>query len=181
MPRFAAFLRAVNVGGNNIVPMAALRQRLEAGGFRAVRTYLASGNVTFDMPGTADAAARRIEKQIESWLGLQVAVMARKLERLVELQRSDPFAGLGGQNDTRLYVAFLAGSPPSKPQLPLVYGSDGLEVVGIEEREAFIVSRPVGAGRHGFPSLTLEKALGVASTLRNWNTLERIVKSERQP
>ncbi|MGZ5582801.1 MAG: DUF1697 domain-containing protein, partial [Usitatibacter sp.] len=30
MPRFAAFLRAVNVGGHNIVPMAALRQRLEA-------------------------------------------------------------------------------------------------------------------------------------------------------
>jgi uncharacterized protein (DUF1697 family) len=108
VPRFAAFLRAVNVGGNNIVPMAGLRHALEASGFKAVKTYLHSGNVTFDAPGTADAAARRIEKQIESWLGLRVAVMARKLDRLVELH-------------------------------------------------------------------------GVASTSRNWNTLERIVKSERHP
>ena len=181
MPRVAAFLRAVNVGGNNIVPMAGLKARLEAGGFRDVKTYLASGNVTFDTKATADAAARRVEKVIESWLGLQVTVMTRGLEHLVELQRSDPFAGIRGQDDMKLYVAFLAASPPSKPRLPLAYGKDGFEVIGLAQREAFIVSRPVGAGRYGFPNLTLEKALGVASTSRNWNTLERIVKSERQP
>ncbi|MGZ5112198.1 MAG: hypothetical protein ACXWHC_07500 [Usitatibacter sp.] len=40
--------------------------------------------------------------------------------------------------------------------------------------------RAVNAGANNIVP-TLEKQLGVASTSRNWNTLERIVSSERQP
>lgn len=48
--QYVGLLRGINVGGNNKVPMAELRQALETAGFREVRTYIASGNVLFRHP-----------------------------------------------------------------------------------------------------------------------------------
>lgn len=47
MERYVAFLRGVNVGGKNQVPMPALRESLEQAGFADVMTYINSGNVVF--------------------------------------------------------------------------------------------------------------------------------------
>lgn len=49
MPRFIAFLRAINVGGRNI-KMDDLRALLEAMGLTNVETFIASGNVIFGPP-----------------------------------------------------------------------------------------------------------------------------------
>ena len=46
MPRFFAFLRAINVGGHNVT-MEKLRGLFEASGFKDVETFIASGNVIF--------------------------------------------------------------------------------------------------------------------------------------
>ena len=45
MTRHIALLRGINVGGHKKVPMAALREALEAAGFADVKTYVQSGNV----------------------------------------------------------------------------------------------------------------------------------------
>ena len=50
--RYAAFLRAINVGGH-IVKMDRLRTLFEAAGFRGVETFIASGNVVSSRPGGA--------------------------------------------------------------------------------------------------------------------------------
>jgi uncharacterized protein (DUF1697 family) len=176
--RAAAFLRAVNVGGRNLVPMPELKRRLGLAGFTGVHTYLQSGNVAFNSKGTTDAAAKKLEELLGAWLGFEVKVMVRSLDRLRELLQADPFAGHRKIRDVKLYVGFLAGEPASLPELPYVYGKDGLELVGIEGRDAFIVSKPLASGMSGYPNLTLEKALGVASTTRNWNTIERILRAE---
>ena len=52
---FVALLRAVNVSGQNRVPMAELRANMAASGFGDVRTYLQSGNIVFDADADADA------------------------------------------------------------------------------------------------------------------------------
>ena len=48
MKTWIALFRGINVGGNNILPMARLRSDLETLTFQNVRTYLQSGNVVFD-------------------------------------------------------------------------------------------------------------------------------------
>jgi uncharacterized protein (DUF1697 family) len=40
-----ALLRGINVGGSNLIRMAALKACFEAEGFREVATYIQSGNV----------------------------------------------------------------------------------------------------------------------------------------
>ena len=46
--RYIAFLRAINVGGNNIVKLGRLRKFFEGEGFINVETFIGSGNVIFD-------------------------------------------------------------------------------------------------------------------------------------
>ena len=64
MPRYVAFLRAVNVGGR-IVKMDALRGHFAAAGFANVETFIASGNVIFDTRAKAGPA---LEAKIEAAL-----------------------------------------------------------------------------------------------------------------
>ena len=51
MPRFFAFLGAVNVGGR-VIKMDALKREFEALGYTGVSTFIASGNVVFESPGS---------------------------------------------------------------------------------------------------------------------------------
>lgn len=172
--RYAAFLRAINVGGR-VVRMSDLAARIAALGFRDVRTFIQSGNVSFTAArGTEEAITRDIEADLLKWLGYPVATMVRPWAALEALVASNPFKGVRRQADSKLYVAFLWKAPERVPNLPFISVREGLELVRIEGREAFVVSTRV-SGRFGFPNLTLEQELGVPATSRNWNTVLRMV------
>jgi uncharacterized protein (DUF1697 family) len=64
MPRYIAFLRAINVGGHT-VKMDVLRQHFAALGFSNVETFIASGNVVFE---TTAKNTRTLEQKIEKHL-----------------------------------------------------------------------------------------------------------------
>jgi Protein of unknown function (DUF1697) len=77
MPRFVAFLRAINVGGRNVT-MAALRAQFEALGFSNVETFIASGNVIFEAASRDSAALhRKIEAHLAKSLGHEVSTFVR--------------------------------------------------------------------------------------------------------
>ena len=59
MGRYVALLRGINVGGNNLIKMVALKACFEAQGFRDVVTYLQSGNVVFTGGGPAASLTQR--------------------------------------------------------------------------------------------------------------------------
>lgn len=83
MPRYVAFLRAVNVGGR-IVKMDALRGHFEAAGFANVETFIASGNVIFDTRATAGPALEaKIEAALKKALGYEVPTFVRSLDEVV--------------------------------------------------------------------------------------------------
>ena len=63
MPKFVAFLRAINVGGH-LVKMDELRGLFEALGFSNVETFIASGNVIFDSKATNVKSLERKSKSI---------------------------------------------------------------------------------------------------------------------
>jgi uncharacterized protein (DUF1697 family) len=73
---YVAFLRAINVGGNSIVSMAAIKEAIEGLGLKDVRTYINSGNVVFSSPASAaPKLAHSIEMAIERRTGLAVRVV----------------------------------------------------------------------------------------------------------
>ena len=73
MPKYFAFLRAINVGGHT-VKMDYLRALFEALGFANVETFIASGNVIFETKSKdTNALQREIEKHLHQALGYEVA------------------------------------------------------------------------------------------------------------
>lgn len=74
--RYAALLRGVNVGGNNRVPMAELRELALGLGWSDPVTYIASGNLVFDAPrGRAPELAVKLEEAIAENLGVRCRVV----------------------------------------------------------------------------------------------------------
>jgi uncharacterized protein (DUF1697 family) len=88
---FVALLRGVNVGGNNMISMSALKKSFEAMGFPHVSTYINSGNIIFT---TKESDARKLEKKIEQMLTkeyqLESRVVLRSLPEMEKLVASLP-------------------------------------------------------------------------------------------
>jgi uncharacterized protein (DUF1697 family) len=73
---YLALLRGVNVGGNNIISMTALRDALAAAGLENVQTYIQSGNVLFQSPEKDTVRlATLIQKVISKHFNTQVEVV----------------------------------------------------------------------------------------------------------
>jgi uncharacterized protein (DUF1697 family) len=88
---FVALLRGVNVGGNNMISMRALKESFENLGFEQVSTYINSGNIIFK---TKEHDARKLEKKIEQMLSsdyeLDSKVVVRSLPEMEKLVKSLP-------------------------------------------------------------------------------------------
>jgi uncharacterized protein (DUF1697 family) len=108
MARFAAFLRAVNVGGTVKLPMATLRAMCEAEGFTAVETYIASGNVVFATKFSRDQAKAKLEKQLAKHFGKSAGVFLHDADQLKAMIGNNPFPQAEGN---RLMIILLAADP----------------------------------------------------------------------
>src|SRR5687768_4657369 len=112
MPRYIAFLRAINVGGHT-VKMDRLRQLFEELGFANVETFIASGNVIFETRSTKmPALEKKIERHLHAALGYEVTTFIRTPAELTAVAALQPFApGDLAAPDHTAYVIFLAAAP----------------------------------------------------------------------
>jgi len=104
---FVALLRGVNVGGNNMISMSALKKSFETIGFTHVTTYINSGNIIFN---AKNDDARKLERQIERMLAkdyqLNSKVVVRSLSEMEKLVQSLP-RNWDGDSNWRYNVIFL--------------------------------------------------------------------------
>src|SRR5215213_4002914 len=102
-----ALLRAVNVGGNNMISMKSLKESFERMGFQHVTTYINSGNIIFT---TKETDARKLEKKIEQMLvkdyQLDSRVVVRSFSEMTNLVESLP-ESWNADSDWRYNVIFL--------------------------------------------------------------------------
>jgi uncharacterized protein (DUF1697 family) len=165
MPAIVCFLRGVNVGGNKMIRMDALRELCVSLKLRDPRTCLQSGNVVFT---TAESnlvrLARRIEEAIEKSVGFRPDVILRTADEMRAVVQRNPFAGRADVAPNKLVVVFLAAEAGKPP------GITGPEEVRISGREAYIHYFN-GQGRSKLTLPVIEKALGARGTARNWNTV----------
>lgn len=63
--KYVLLLRAVNVGGNNIIKMQHLRDVFSQEGFLNVQTYIQSGNIVFEIP---EANSDKLKQEIRNIL-----------------------------------------------------------------------------------------------------------------
>jgi uncharacterized protein (DUF1697 family) len=165
MTRFAAFLRAVNVGGR-IVKKEDLRRIFESVGLEQVETFLASGNVIFETSRASELESR-ITKALAGGLGFEVPAFVRTLADVSRIAESKPFPVDDG---ARLYVGFTAGKPMPSALERLPSSEHAFAVDG---REVYWLCR-IPMSESKITNGTIEKALGMSVTFRNRNTVDRI-------
>ena len=164
MARYAAFLRAINIGGRRITGPE-LCKPFAGMGFTEPRSFRASGNVVFDAPRKPSEA--RIEAGLEKQLGYEVITFLRTRAELEELAGGQPF-----EPDAKYHVMFLKALPsPAKQREVLALGSDD-DKLAWGARELFW--RPRGRMLESELDLKrVEKLIGL-NTMRTNGTVEQI-------
>jgi uncharacterized protein (DUF1697 family) len=134
--RYAAFLRAINIGGRRLANDA-LRAPFEDLGLEDVRTFQAAGNVVFAAPReAADKLTKRVERALEKGLGYDVGVFLRTPAQVREIGGNDPFPKRAVKASKGKLQVLLLGSKPSaatrKKVLALATAQDLLAFGGRE-------------------------------------------------
>ena len=172
--RYVAFLRAVNVGGR-MVKMTELKRIFEKLGFDDVATFIASGNIVF---GSAIANRPKleafIEKALEKALGYHVAVLIRTPEEIARVAGRNPF-GRPVPPGGRMFVGFLRDAPPLATRRKVAAMSVPTDDFKVEGRELYWFCA-VPSMQSIASGGKLEKAVGMAATFRNINTVRRLAE-----
>ena len=173
MSVYVAFLRAINVGGANIVKMDRLRKIFEETGASDVETVIASGNVVFSSPSKSETAlAAKIAARLEDALGYEVATFLRTPAELERIAKRDPF---GRIDEAALYVGFLTESPAASAVKALRACASEVDDFRVAGREVYWLCR-TSFSRSKFSGAKIEKLLQAATTLRNITTVRRIAE-----
>lgn len=176
MPTGIAFIRGINVGGKNKLPMASLRELCAQAGLADAKTYIQSGNVVFR------AEAKRIPKAgailadaIESRFKFRPGVSVRSLDDVRRVVAENPFAGRRGADGGRLLVMFLSETPTAAAARALRSIKTDPEELVLSGREIYL-HFPNGVAESNLPMDAVEKAIGVPGTCRNWNTIQSVIE-----
>jgi len=173
MTRYVAFLRGINVSGQKLIKMEALKQYFAMPGFKNIVTYIQSGNVVFDAKETDELKLRtKIEKQLFKQLGYDVPVVLRTTDEIKSVIENNPFKNAPPDDARKLYVHFLSGTPATELHTALAaYKNEGEELL-IIQREVYLLTVSYGTTR--LTNSLMEKKLGVTSTARNWATVNKV-------
>lgn len=174
MPRYIAFLRAINVGGRHTVKMDFLRHLFESLGFSNVETFIASGNVVFEAKSkNAQALEREIENRLREALGYEVVTFIRTDEELAAVARYKPFSQSDLDGAVALNIAFLADGLDGKSSERLMTLRTDIDDFHIHGREIYWLCRQ-RQSESKISNAMIEKALGQKSTLRGAKTIKKM-------
>ena len=177
MPRYIAFLRAVNVGGR-VVKMTQLKEIFESTGLSNVETFIASGNVIFSTKSAnVTALARKIEAALERDLGYEVPIMIRTDAEVAELARRKHSVFTKAEVDGAHSLSIgLLNEPLSKAAVAAMATFNGdVEQFRTHEREIYMLLLQPTL-KSTFALKKFEKVLQMVTTFRNVNTMERLAR-----
>lgn len=175
---WGAFLRGINLGKRQM-KMADLRACLEAAGFTDVKTVLASGNVRLSAQGSEAEVKTTLETTIANQFGFRVGVVLRSESELRAMLKDHPFGTLDPKADVARHVLMFAEALPQG--IDLADRPGDTEILRIDQRDIYIAAYRQPNGRYTEHVEEVLKPLyakldkGVLDTMRNWNTIEKIL------
>ena len=167
-----SLLRDINVGGRKKIKMVDLREVYASLGFRNARTILQTGNVVFE---TDEADLARLEAGISAAFGFDVPVIMRSPAAFETIFKRHPFTEAQLDEPRKIAVVFLADAPSPTAVEDLRERNPGREFIGADGSELFIFYTD-GQARSKLDNSRIERALGLPSTARNWNTCKRLLQ-----
>lgn len=173
MPTYISFLRGINVGGKNILPMKSLSALFEQCGARQVATYIQSGNVVFSLSTASQLPdlESKLAAQIQQQFGFTPSLLTMSLAELEQAIECCPYDTTITDQAT-LHFGFLAqvAEHPDLEKMQSVC-KDSEQFALLEK--TFSLSAPEGIGKSKLAT-TAERYIGVAMTMRNLKTVLKV-------
>jgi uncharacterized protein (DUF1697 family) len=133
--RYAAFLRAVNLGRNRRVSGADLCAIFEELGLEEVASFQTSGNVVFEAPRDLTS---QIEQALERALGYEVAIFLRTASQVREIAAHEPFPPAQAKASRgKLQVLLLSAKPPAATRREVLALATDEDLLEFGERELY--------------------------------------------
>lgn len=170
-----AFLRGINVGGKNKLPMKDLADMFINAGCKDVRTFIQSGNVIFDAPSKlVRTLPELVGARIKDQFGYQIPVVLRTAEELQEALAGNPFLKNGADENT-LHLMFLADAPPSPLIQQLDPDRSPPDRFVVRGKDIYL-HLPKGVADTKLTNAYFDSKLKTVSTGRNWRTVTKLVE-----
>jgi uncharacterized protein (DUF1697 family) len=168
--RYAAFLRAVNLGRNRRVSGAQLCAIFEELGLEDVASFRTSGNLVFEAPRDMTA---QIEKALEKALGYDVGVFLRTARELEEIVAFQPFkpAQLEASKG-KPQVSMLSAKPTAAARKKVLALATDEDRLAFGKRELYWLPSG-GTMESTLDRQAIDKLLG-PTTMRTKGTVEQL-------
>lgn len=178
MTKHIALIRGINVGSSKRVAMADLKRMLTGLGFADVRTLLNSGNAVFEASLSPPTVTAAVEQGLADDLKVPATVIVRTRDQVVAAMAADPLAALA-TDGAKHFLGFLAGTPDAAKvgQIPeLAENADTApDAVRLIDDHLYLWC-PNGSLNATFTKVNWDRLLGTAVTMRNWNTVGKLVE-----
>jgi uncharacterized protein (DUF1697 family) len=169
--RYAAFLRAVNLGRNRRVTSAQLKALVEEAGAEDVSTFRTSGNVVFE---ASHDIARALEQHLEKALGHEMMIFLRTASEVKEIAAHEPFPPEDVEKSKgKLQVSMLEKRPTAAAQEKALALATDQDLLAFGKRELYWLPSG-GTMESELDRKTLDKLLG-PTTMRTKGTVEQLV------
>jgi len=178
MNRYVILLRGVMPTGKNKVPMARLREVVAAAGYQQVRTWIQSGNLLVDSPRGPLETAQDIQGLIARHIGPTLELVALRPQEVAEALAGNPFGEAFDQ--ARVFYSFFT-QPPGEGARDSIRAASFPGCQAIPGSLAVYMYVPMDYTRAPLNAGALEKLTGTPMTMRNTNTLRRLLALSQAP
>lgn len=175
MEKFIALLRGINVSGQKLIKMEALRAAMQELPFQDVSTYIQSGNILLSSDGKdSPEIGRMIREKVLERFGFDVSVIVVTPEELETAVLENPFASRTTDDSTQPYVGFLS-------HIPKAVDIEVLKAIDFRGDEFAVIGKRIylwyadSAGNTKLSNAVIEKKLSITSTARNWKTVRKLI------
>lgn len=176
MNTYICILRGINVSGQKIIRMEALRSSLSQLGFSKLTTYIQSGNIVFQYKTEETKVLEElIHEKIKADFGFDVPVLVITGEKLRDIISGNVFTSDPEKDTSFLHVTFLAQKPVSFDKSAILAKKTEQEEIVISD-EAVYLFCPDGYGKTKLNNNFIESQLKVTATNRNWKTTLKLLE-----
>lgn len=174
MQTYVSLLRGINVNGQKIIKMDALRSLYEKLGFIAVKSYLQSGNIVFKAELTdTELLSNKLQQAVKDTFGFDVPILVMEPLQLEAALKDNPFQQGDGFDIKHVYFSFLFQKASPDDFASVEAKKSAAEQLHWAEQLIFLYC-PDGYGKTKLSNNFIEKKLKLMATTRNWNTVNEL-------
>jgi len=171
MQTYISLLRGINVSGQKLIKMDALKSMYEELGLLNVRTYIQSGNILFASTNQSTSSlAEEISAGIKKHFSFDVPVLVKNSADWIGYIRRNPFPD---KDISKICLTFLHAkvqNPDSVAFNKVKHSNEQFEIID----NTVYLYLPNGFGRTKLSNNYIEKQLSVTATTRNWKTVLKL-------